>query len=65
MAVNALHFISIRRMVYLYEPATTNQEQHDEQQVIDKVAAEGNEDELFLIESQSGFSEIEQKYRWC
>lgn len=61
MAVNALHFISIRRMVYLYEPATTNQEQHDEQQVIDKVAAEGNEDELFLIESQSGFSEIEQK----
>lgn len=61
MATEAIYFLLIRRTVYLYEPTHTNHENHDEQQIIDIVAAEENQDELFQIESQSGFSEMEQK----
>lgn len=61
MATEAIYFLLIRRTIYLYEPANKNHENHNEQQIIDIVASDENQDELFQIESQSGFSEIEQK----
>jgi RNA polymerase sigma factor (sigma-70 family) len=61
MATDALYFLLIRRTVYLHEPFATNQENHEVQQIIDTVRAEENQDELFHIESQSEFSEMERR----
>ncbi|MFF2092705.1 ParB N-terminal domain-containing protein [Paenibacillus sp. NPDC058174] len=61
MAAEAINFLLIRRTIYLHEPATKNQWNSGDDQIIDTVPAEENQDELFQIESRSEFSEMEQK----
>ncbi|MBD8839225.1 ParB N-terminal domain-containing protein [Paenibacillus sp. CFBP 13594] len=61
MAVQALHFYVIRRQLYLYDSINSKQENQDERQLIDVIAVEENQDQIFKIESVGSFSTIEQK----
>ncbi|MBP1174147.1 RNA polymerase sigma factor (sigma-70 family) [Paenibacillus sp. PvR133] len=61
MVTEAMYFLNMRYMVYLYEPASTTPKNHQSKLLIDIVTAEESSDDLFQIEVLDGFSINEKK----